>query len=105
MLARAAYSYRSDPAVPSFPDDHPVIVFDAYCVLCSGWIGFILRHDRGAVFRLLPAQSSIGHALYGHYGLDPENYETYMLISEGVACFKSEATIRMTERLGFPWRL
>jgi predicted DCC family thiol-disulfide oxidoreductase YuxK len=104
-MTRAAYSYRSDPAVPNFPDDHPVIVFDGFCVLCSGWVRFILARDRQARYRLLPAQSEVGHALYVHYGLDPENYETYMLIADGVAWFKSEATIRMAEGLGFPWTL
>jgi predicted DCC family thiol-disulfide oxidoreductase YuxK len=103
--ARAPYSYRDDPAVPKFPDDRPIIVFDGYCVLCSGWVSFILRHDRHAIYRLLPAQSPIGHALYVHYGLDPQNYETYMLIQDGVGWFKSEATIRMTQGLGFPWSL
>jgi predicted DCC family thiol-disulfide oxidoreductase YuxK len=101
--ARIAYSYRIDPAVPQFPDDHPIIVFDGYCVLCSGWVRFILAHDRHALYRLLPAQSAIGHALYVHYGLDPENYETYMLIENGTAYFKSEATIRMAQSLGLPW--
>jgi predicted DCC family thiol-disulfide oxidoreductase YuxK len=104
-MARVTYSYRGDQAVPPFPDDHPIIVFDAHCVLCSGWIGFILRRDRTGIFRLLPAQSALGRALYLHYGLDPENYEAYLLIADGVAFFKSEATIRMTQRLGFPWSL
>jgi predicted DCC family thiol-disulfide oxidoreductase YuxK len=102
---RAAYSYRDDPAVPEFLDDRPIIVFDGYCVLCSGWASFILRHDRHATYRLLPAQSPIGHALYVHYGLDPQNFETYILILNGVAWFKSEAAIRMTQGLGFPWSL
>jgi len=104
-MVRAAYSYRGDPAVPNFPDDHPVIVFDGYCVLCSGWVRFILSRDHAARYRLLPAQSPIGHALYVHYGLDPENYETYILIADGGAAFKSEATIQMAEGLGFPWSL
>jgi predicted DCC family thiol-disulfide oxidoreductase YuxK len=103
--ARAAYSYRDDPAVPKFPDDRPIIVFDGYCVLCSGWVSFILRHDRHATYRLLPAQSPIGCALYAHYGLDPQDYETYILIENGLAWFKSEATIRMTQGLRFPWSL
>jgi predicted DCC family thiol-disulfide oxidoreductase YuxK len=64
-----------------------------------------LRHDRRAIYRLLPAQSPIGRALYVHYRLDPQNYETYILIQDGVAWFKSEATIRMTQGLGFPWSL
>ena len=29
------YSYRADAAVPAFPDDKPIIVFDGKCVLCS----------------------------------------------------------------------
>ena len=75
-MARAAFSYRNDPAVPPFPDDHPIIVFDGHCVLCSGWVSFILRHDRHAIYRLLPAQAALGQALYVHYGLDPKNFET-----------------------------
>jgi predicted DCC family thiol-disulfide oxidoreductase YuxK len=104
-MVRAPYSYRSDPAVPHFQDEHPIIVFDGHCALCSGWASFILRRDRHATFRLLPAQTPIGHALYGHYGLDPQNYETYILLQDGVAWFKSEATIRMMQALGFPWSL
>jgi predicted DCC family thiol-disulfide oxidoreductase YuxK len=46
----AAYSYRSDPAVPNFPDDRPIIIFDGYCALCSGWAQFVLRHDRHGRF-------------------------------------------------------
>ena len=102
---RAPYGYRDDPAVPEFPDDRPIIVFDGYCVLCSGWASFVLRHDRHATYRLLPAQSPLGHALYVYYGLDPQNFETYILIRDGVAWFKSDATIRMTQGLGFPWSL
>jgi predicted DCC family thiol-disulfide oxidoreductase YuxK len=97
------YSYRRDGAVPAFPDDRPIILFDGYCALCSGWVSFVLRHDRAAAFRLLPAQSNLGTALYRHYGLDAEDYETNILIAEGRAFFKSESAIRMLERLGAPW--
>ena len=59
----SAYSYRADPAVPDFPDDRPIIVFDGYCALCSGWARFVLRHDRRERYRLLAAQSPLGRAL------------------------------------------
>lgn len=104
-MERLPYSYRSDPAVPGFPDDKPVIVFDGYCALCSGWAAFVLRHDKAGKYRLLRAQSELGRALYVHYGLDPENYETNILIADGRAFVKSEATIRMAEGLSFPWSL
>jgi predicted DCC family thiol-disulfide oxidoreductase YuxK len=102
-LKREPFSYRSDPAVPPFPDDHPIIVFDGYCALCSGYARFVLAHDHAGVFRLVAAQSSLGHALYVHYGLDPQDFETNILIADGKAYFKSEASIRIAEQLGPPW--
>jgi predicted DCC family thiol-disulfide oxidoreductase YuxK len=91
--------------VPSFPDDRPVIIFDGKCVLCSGFAQFVLRHDRNRVFRLMTAQSSTGTALYRHYGLDPLNYQTNVLIEDGKAWFKAEGSVRMFQRLGFPWSM
>lgn len=104
-IEREPYSYRSDPSVAAFPDDRPLIVFDGYCAMCSGWAQFIVRHDPQAKFRLLAAQSPLGDALYRHYGLDPVDYETNILISDGVAWFKAEGSIRMFEGLGLPWSL
>jgi predicted DCC family thiol-disulfide oxidoreductase YuxK len=102
---REPYSYRRDSDVPAFPDDRPIIVFDGYCALCSGWARFVLRHDPHGTYRLLPAQSPLGRALYVHYGLEPEDYETNILLLDGVAWFKSEGCIRMAEGLGMPWSL
>jgi len=102
---RAPYSYRQDPAVPPFADDRPVIIFDGYCVLCSRSAQFVLRHDADGAFRMLAAQSPLGHALYVHYSLDPTDYETMILIADGVASLKSEAAIRIAQGLGLPWSL
>ena len=101
----SAYSYRADPAVPEFPDDRPIIIFDGYCVLCSGFAQFVLKHDKRGRFRLLPAQSPLGHALYVHFGLNPTQYETNILLADGRAWFKSEGSIRMAQGLGAPWSL
>jgi predicted DCC family thiol-disulfide oxidoreductase YuxK len=102
---REPYSYRDDPAVPQFADDHPILIFDGYCALCTGFAQFVLRHDRAGQFRLLSAQSTLGRALYVHYGLDPQDYETNILIADGKAWLKSEGSIRILERLGLPWSL
>ena len=99
------YSYRDDPAVPPFADDKPVVIFDGLCALCSHAAAFVLRHDANATFRLLPAQSLLGAALYRHFGLNPQDYETMILLRDGVAHLKSEAAIRIAQGLGFPWSL
>ena len=105
MLTLERYSYRSDPHVPSFPDDRPIIIFDGKCVLCSAFAQFVLKHDRRRRFRLMAAQTSLGAALYRHFGLDATNYETNILLEDGRAWFKSESSIRIFERLGLPWSL
>jgi predicted DCC family thiol-disulfide oxidoreductase YuxK len=105
MQRPAPYSYRSDPRVPHFPDDRPIFIFDAHCVLCSRWVELVLRYDRAARYRLLSAQSALGHALYVHYGLDPKNYESNILLIDGVALVKSEGSIRLAVGLGLPWSI
>ena len=82
-MTQTPFSYRTDPDVPAFPDDAPIIIFDGHCALCSGWARFVLRHDRKKLYRLLPAQTPLGRALYMHYGLDPHDYETNILIADG----------------------
>lgn len=105
MKTWPAYSYRSDPAVPAFADDRPLILFDGICALCSSWVQFVLRHDRDGHYRLLAAQTPLGQALLAHYGLHLVDFESTILIQQGVAWFKSEAPIRIAIGLGFPWRL
>jgi predicted DCC family thiol-disulfide oxidoreductase YuxK len=104
-MAREAFSYRSDPAVPSFADDRPILIFDGNCVLCSTFAQFILRTDRKHRFRLLAAQTPIGAALYRHFGLNPTDYETNILLEDGRVWLKSEGSLRVFERLGLPWSL
>lgn len=97
------YSYRGDPLVPQFIDDKPIIVFDGYCALCSGWAKFVLLHDKKQRFRLLPAQTPLGQAIYKHYGLFTTDFESNILLDKGQAWLKSEGSIRMAQGLGFPW--
>jgi len=104
-VERGAYSYRSDPSVPAFPDDRPVVIFDGHCVLCSRFARFIVRHDRRTRLRLLAAQSPLGQALYRHYGLDPVDFETNVLLEGGRAWLRSAGTLRIFAHLDFPWRL
>jgi len=45
-MSHRPYSYRADDTVPDFDDRQPIIVFDGHCALCSGWVGFVLKHDK-----------------------------------------------------------
>ena len=51
----------------------PIVVFDGVCVLCNGWVRFLLRHDRRRRFRFAAMQSETGRALLSAHGLDPDD--------------------------------
>lgn len=102
--ARALYSWRHDPAVPAFPDDRPLIVFDGVCVLCLGFARFVIRRDRQKLFRFATAQSSLGQGLYRHFGLNPVEFETNLVLAEGQLHGKLGAFIAVMRLLGWPWR-
>lgn len=95
-----AYSYRNDASVPAFADGHPLIVFDGECGFCSKDVDFVLRHDAKALFRFTPAQSELGTALMRHYGFKTDNYETSLLIENGVAYPRSDGVLRVLQLLG-----
>lgn len=97
------FAYRRDPNVPAFDDTHPIVIFDGVCVMCSGFVGFLLRHDRRGAIRFLAAQTPLGEALYRHFGLKSDDFDTYVLLENGVARTKSDAALRLFARLGFPW--
>jgi predicted DCC family thiol-disulfide oxidoreductase YuxK len=104
-LVGEVHSYRSDPAVPSFPDDRPIVIFDGNCVLCSSFAQFILRVDRRRRFRFMAAQTPLGAALYAHYRLFDDDYRTNILLEDGRIWLKSDGSIHIFVGLGFPWSM
>ena len=100
LRARDPYSYRDDPAVPGFDDAGPIAVMDGTCSLCSWGARTIARHDRDGTFRICPVQSPTGTSLVTHYGLAPDDPETWLLLENGKAWSGMEAVIRIGARLG-----
>ena len=79
--------------MPAFADDRPVVLFDGDCALCSGSARKILKHDRAGRIRLAPTQSPLGRALLVHYGVDPDDPYTMLLIQDGVARQRSDGVL------------
>ena len=105
LAGLAPYGWRSNPAVPAFPDDRPLIVFDGVCVLCSAFARFVAERDGAGRIRFVAAQSSLGQALLAHNELDPVDLESNLLIEAGRASAKLEAVAGILRRLGWRWRL
>ena len=82
-----------------------IIVFDGVCVLCSGWVRFLLRYDRKERYRFAAMQSDSGARLLQQHGLDPADPASFLLLDSGVAWQDSDAILRVLTGLGGPWRL
>lgn len=77
-----------------------IIVFDAHCVLCNGWVRFILRHDYDKQFHFAAVTSEIGKHLLEKAGIDALDPQS-MLLKEGPRIrTHTDAIIRVLTLLG-----
>ena len=81
-----------------------IIVFDAQCLLCSGWVRFLLAHDRRRVFRYASIQGGTGRALLHRAGLKVTGLETLLLVDGDRQWTHTAAILRVLHQLGWPWR-
>jgi predicted DCC family thiol-disulfide oxidoreductase YuxK len=82
-----------------------LIVFDGVCVLCNGFVQFVLRFDKTQKFQFLTAQSTQGEALYARLGLKHGDYDTNLVFIDGQLYEKLDALLAVLGQLGWPWRV
>lgn len=100
LAALPRWSYRTDPAVPAFDDSGPVTVMDGECALCSFGARLIARFDRREEFRICRVQTPLGRALLRHYGLNPDDPQSWLFIEDGRAFTSLDGMIRAGRRVG-----
>lgn len=80
------------------------IIFDTDCVLCSGMVHFVLRHERAPTIRFVGAWSATGLSLAAEHGLTRADLdETYLVVENGRGFTKSDAGIVVARHLKAPW--
>jgi predicted DCC family thiol-disulfide oxidoreductase YuxK len=82
-----------------------VVLFDGICGLCTFSIRFVLERDHRRVFRFATIQSDFGQRVYKHFGLDPDNPDTFVVLSDDRVYTRSDAAIEIARRLGGFWRI
>lgn len=83
-----------------------IVVFDAKCLLCNGWVQFLLRHDRQGRIRFASMQGEQGTRLLNEAGLSAgEGLQTLLVVESGRSWQHTAAILRILHRLGWPWRL
>ncbi len=103
MMQPAPFSYRSDPSVPDFDDAQPLLIFDGLCVLCSTGVQWMLQRDPIGRTRFAAVQQPLPRALYAHYGLDADRFDTFMVLSGGVPYTRWAGVLAAAQSLPAPW--
>lgn len=104
MSKAQPYSYRNDPAVPSFDDSKPLVIFDGHCVLCSSGVQWMLARDPKGEARFAAISEPVPHALYRHYGLDPVAFDTFMVLTDGVPHLRWRGLCAAARLMPAPWK-
>ncbi len=86
-------------------ENHPIILFDAECVLCSANAQFILSHDKVRRYRLASMQGEVGAELFRRHGIDPADPDTILVIDGERVLTDSDAVLSVYAGLGWPWRI
>ena len=81
--------------------DHPVILFDGVCNLCTGSVQFVIARDSRKQFRFASLQSPIAEKLLGRR----DDLESMVLVQDGQIYRKSTAALLIAKRLDGLWPL
>ena len=82
-----------------------ILVFDGVCVLCSHWVGFVLRHDRHDRYQFAAMQTATGRELLVNNGLDPDDPKSFLLFEDGRSYTDTDAIVRVLRSFGGRWKV
>jgi predicted DCC family thiol-disulfide oxidoreductase YuxK len=80
-----------------------ILLFDGYCNLCSGLVGFALRHDKHDCLRFRPLQDPASEPYLRTCCLSGGSVKSVVLIEGTKVSLKSTGALRLMKILGWPW--
>ncbi|MFT3684351.1 MAG: DCC1-like thiol-disulfide oxidoreductase family protein [Phycisphaerales bacterium] len=98
------------PDHPGLNPDHPVLLFDGVCNLCSRTVQFVIRHQQQAAdtpgtLRFGTLQSPAAERLLAAVNAPVPLPDSMIVIDGGVFYARSDAALRMLAHLGWPWKM
>jgi predicted DCC family thiol-disulfide oxidoreductase YuxK len=91
------------------PNENPqpgsiIVLFDGLCNFCSYWPAFIIKRDPRGIFKFASLQSEIGRKIYAGHGLNPDDLESFMVLTPAGPKVRSDGTIAIALGLGGLWK-
>ncbi|TCL00330.1 putative DCC family thiol-disulfide oxidoreductase YuxK [Shimia isoporae] len=96
---REPFSFESLPEGTRVDRSRILLVMDGQCALCSRAARFIAAHDSDDRVRISPAQSELGQALLLHFGMKPDDPDSWLMLEGGMAYGSLDAVLRLARQL------
>ena len=84
-------------------DHKSLVLFDGYCNLCSSSVIFVLKRERGDIFRFASLQSDFAGRLFSDMGMEKDVPDSIVLFEGGQVYTRSTAALHIARRLRFFW--
>jgi len=85
--------------------DKPVIFFDGVCNLCNASVQFIIKKDSKKNFMFSSLQSDAGQAILLQNKLENLDFDTIILLEDGIIYDKSTAILKILRKLSGLYKL
>lgn len=95
----------STPSENLLHPEHPVLLFDGVCNLCSGFVQFVIKIDPKGKFRFASLQSDLGQRVLKAAGLSTNALGTVVLVRRGQVFTHSDVALESARILGGGWSL
>lgn len=82
-----------------------IIFFDGVCNLCDGVVQFILKRDKGEMFKFSSLQSDFAQKKLADFGANAQELNTIYYLKNGKLFNQSQAVLEIAKDLGFPYRI
>ena len=80
-----------------------IVLFDGVCNFCDSSVQFILKRDTKGIFKFASLQSEVGTQIIKQYEI-PKDIESFVLIDDEKAYYKSTAALLLSKDLKWPWK-
>jgi len=83
-------------------NENPILFFDGVCGLCDRFVKFMMKKDKGRLFRFATLQGQTAQRILGDR---PKEIKTIILFQDQKVYEQSEAILLAVSRLGGIWSL
>jgi predicted DCC family thiol-disulfide oxidoreductase YuxK len=80
-------------------EEHPVILFDGVCNLCSSSVQYVIKHDPAHIFRFASLQSPFAAKILSLYNTPSNTYDSFILFANNKIYTRSTAALLVVRKL------